>query len=95
MSSKTLLMWVVVAIVVIAGGFYLYGGGSSMMAPSGTQADNVPTTPVPGKTSSSDEIIDYIVGGLSNDEKATTNASIDGASAPSQTGAASILNTNF
>ena len=57
--------------------------------------DNVVLTPVPGETSSSDEIIDYVVDGLSNDEKATTNASIDGASVPSQVEVVDSLNTNF
>ena len=103
MANKTLI-GIVVAIIVIVGGYYIYSGGNVVSDLKGAMGvkpetsatiDDVATTPVPGGTSSNDQIIDYVVDGLSSDAKATTQAAIDGTTAPSQTNVAGSINTNF
>jgi hypothetical protein len=59
-----------------------------------TQTETM-TAKVPAKTSSTDEIVDYLVDGLSGDSKTTAEANIDSTKASSQADAGSSLNTNF
>lgn len=100
MSSKTVAVAVVVVLVLL--GFYFYSGDGIKSEPVTTvqQSNTVVETSgsvvkAPEKNSSTDEIVDYLVDGLSSDEKATSQASINNASAPSQADAGSSLNTNF
>ena len=90
MANKTWI-WVIVAIIVIAGGYYFYSGGNVVNDIKGSMGSKL----VPRETSSSDQIVDYIVDGLSSDMKVTTQTAIDGTTVPSQTGVANSINTNF
>ncbi len=100
MSSKTVAVVVIVVLVLL--GFYFYSG-DSMKSESVTAVPNSNTVAgasdsvvkTPEKNSSTDEIVDYLVDGFSTDEKATSQASIDSSSVPSQAEAGSSLNTNF
>ena len=103
MSSKTVTVVVVVVLVLL--GIYFFTNErmekSEVMHVENKSNSTVVqnsadvSAAVPGKTSSSDEIVDYLVDGLSADAKTTAEASITNSSAPSQADAGSSLNTNF
>lgn len=89
--------------VLVLLGFYFYSG-SQMKSGSPTtvveqsttvEQTNTSVVKTPEKNSSTDEIVDYLVDGLSSDEKTTSKATIDGTSVPSQADAGASLNTNF
>lgn len=101
MSSKTIV--VVVLVVLAIFGLYFYSGGGMETEKMTTPAEKstlvsevkTETVQAPVKTSSTDEIVDYLVDGLSGEEKKTATNAIDTTSAPSQAEAGSSLNTNF
>lgn len=92
MSSKT-IFGILVVIALVLAGIYFSGKEKAVAPVSDTTAQSSVT--VPAKDSSSDEIIDYVVDGLSTDEEMTTKSSLESSSVPSQSEAASTLNTNF
>lgn len=93
MSSKALIVGVVIVVLVALG---LYLSNTKAVAPTeNTGVVSTEKMPVPVSGSSNDEIVDYLVDGLSADDSATVKASIDTATVPSQVDSSNSLNTNF